>query len=129
MTVSKKKTTSKPKERKLTLKEQGFIKDIVRTKNATESAMLNYSVKNRDVARSIGSQNLSKLHIRKEIVEAFKHKGLEVEQVIDIHKRNILQDKHLGVSQSAVVDYYELTGIKRKEVENNSTNIQFVINT
>lgn len=49
----------------LTHKEQGFVKDYVETHNATEAASRNYDVKSRDVARSIGAENLTKPHIQK----------------------------------------------------------------
>ena len=49
---------------KLTKKQKGFVKDYLDTGNATESAERNYNVKDRDVARSIGSENLTKPDIR-----------------------------------------------------------------
>lgn len=118
----------KAKKRKLTLKEEGFIRDVVKTKNLTQSALNNYNVKSKEVASQIGSQNFRKLHIRTEIVEAFNRQGLDTTKVFETHKRNLLQDKHLGVSQSAIVDYYELTGIKKKEDNTNTNNIAFIIN-
>jgi len=44
----------------LTRKQKGFVKDYVKTDNATESAERNYDVKNRNVANNIGAENLAK---------------------------------------------------------------------
>ena len=50
--------------RHLSLKQQKFISDYLKTGNATEAALRNYDVKDRGVARRIGSENLSKPDIR-----------------------------------------------------------------
>ena len=52
-------TTPTQKKRKLTKKRQGFVKDFVLTGNATEATVRNYNVKNRDVARRVGSELLT----------------------------------------------------------------------
>ena len=46
---------------KLTLKQRKWLKLYLDNGNATESAFQVYDCKNRDVARNIGSENLSKL--------------------------------------------------------------------
>lgn len=53
--------------RGLTKKQKGFVKDYIKTGNATESAMRNYDVKNRNVANNIGAENLAKPSIENEI--------------------------------------------------------------
>ena len=52
---------------KLTKKQRGFIKDYKDTGNATESARRNYDVKNDNVAKSLGSENLAKPDIQREL--------------------------------------------------------------
>jgi hypothetical protein len=52
-----------PKEPKLTVKRRRWIKEYIRTGNATEAAERVYSCKNRGVASAIGSENLRKLAI------------------------------------------------------------------
>lgn len=49
----------KVKPRKLTKKREGFVRDYVETGNAAEAAARNYPVKNRDVAKSVGSELLT----------------------------------------------------------------------
>ena len=46
---------------KMTPKQRAFVKEYVRTLNATEAAMNSYDCKDRKVARNIGSENLAKL--------------------------------------------------------------------
>lgn len=45
----------------LTIKQSNFLDKYFETGNATEAAMCTYDVKNRKVARNIGSENLAKL--------------------------------------------------------------------
>lgn len=51
----------KDTERDLTIKQRKWMKLYLDCGNATEAAMKVYDCKNRDVARSIGSENLAKL--------------------------------------------------------------------
>lgn len=70
---------------KLSKKQKGFVKDYIKTGNATEAAERNYNVKNRNVANNIGAENLAKPSIVKEIMsiaESFKD-----EDVVAIHKQ------------------------------------------
>ena len=56
----------------LTKKQKGFVKDYVKTENATESAERNYDVKNRNVANNIGAENLAKPSVIEAIAVAQK---------------------------------------------------------
>jgi phage terminase small subunit len=54
----------------LTRKQKGFVKDYIETDNATEAIVKNYpNVKDRIVAKSMGSENLAKPYIQKAIAE------------------------------------------------------------
>ena len=55
----------------LTRKQSAFVANYVETGNATEAAFAAYDT-SRDVARSIGSENLTKPDIRRAIDEALK---------------------------------------------------------
>lgn len=57
---------------KLTYKQKAFVNEFVKTKNATLAAMSVYSVKNRSVARQIGSENLAKPYV-KQSIDALLH--------------------------------------------------------
>ncbi len=52
---------TKPKARppKLTKKREGFVEDYIETGNATEATVRNYDVKDRDVAKAVGSELLT----------------------------------------------------------------------
>lgn len=62
---------------KLTKKQRGFVKDYLETGNATQAVLKNYNVKDRIVAKSVGSENLSKPYIRDVIQEALSDELLE----------------------------------------------------
>ena len=49
------------KKDNLTIKQRKWIKAYIETGSATEAASRTYDCKNRSVAQSIGSENLSKL--------------------------------------------------------------------
>jgi phage terminase small subunit len=55
----------------LTRKQKKFVKEYIRTDNATEAASKVYDVKDRSVANSMGSENLAK----PQIIEAIKSIG------------------------------------------------------
>ena len=60
----------------LTNKQVKFTKKYLETGNATEAAMNVYRPKSRAVARSIGSENLTKPNIQQTITEALEAQGL-----------------------------------------------------
>lgn len=114
--------------RKLTYKQQGFVNDFVRTKNATEATALNYpNLKNREVAKQVGSENLAKPYIKLAIDEKLRENGLDIDTVIKYHKRNITQDKQLNVSQEAIKDAYKLYGHLNTNETKSSTQVAFII--
>lgn len=51
-------------KQKLTRKQRKFLKVYSETLNATEAAMQSYDCKDRNIAKSIGAQNLSKLNFQ-----------------------------------------------------------------
>lgn len=55
--------------RTLTKKQKGFVKDFIKTGNGTQAALQNYDTKNRRVAQTIASENLSKPIIVKTLQE------------------------------------------------------------
>src|SRR3990167_9301423 len=54
----------------LTKKRRGFVKDFVKTGNATLAVKRNFTVKNDNSARSLGSQLLSDEKVKKEIADS-----------------------------------------------------------
>lgn len=60
-------------KRPLSKKQKGFVADFIRTGNATEAVKKNYKVSSDATARSIGSENLTKPNILKEIKSVAEH--------------------------------------------------------
>lgn len=80
-----------PKTKGLTLKQRKWIEAYIETGNATEAALIAYDCKDREVAGSIGSENLQKLALEEVMEEAGLsdshllkklYKGLEANKVI-----------------------------------------------
>lgn len=80
--------TGKP--RKLSKKQKGFIKDYIETGNATEAAMRNYNVKDRLIARVVGSENLAKPYIANIIEETLGDDLLAEKHLALLNKRDVL---------------------------------------
>ena len=61
---------------RLTLKQRKFIAKYLETGSATEAAFEAYGTKNRNVAASIGSENLRKPNIKRVIQYALEAAGI-----------------------------------------------------
>jgi len=108
-------------------KERIFIDTLIKTKNATQSALKAYDTTDENVAGSIGSENLTKPKIRAEIQRLLGDNDVKIEEIFSVHKRNMLQDKHLPTSQKAVGDFYDILGMKNQEAPSSSNKIAFFI--
>ena len=76
--------------KRLTKKEKGFVKDYIKTDNATLAAKRNYEIESPDienVAASIGSENLTKPKIIKAIADAFPDQLLAEKHLELLNKR------------------------------------------
>jgi phage terminase small subunit len=98
-------------KKRISKAQKGFSQDYVKTGNATESAMRNYKVKNRNVAKSIGSENLTKPDIIKEI-----------ERIADYIPNSLLVEKHLELLNVSKITKVICKG-KETEIEE-STDVQ-----
>ena len=65
-----------------TIKEKKFVKEYLKSGNATEAAARVYDVSTRDVARNIGAQNVAKLSI----VDIMEKRGLTDEKIAETLK-------------------------------------------
>lgn len=94
-----------PIKGKLTLKEEGFKRDVIKTKNPTEAAARNYNCKNRHVAEQIAHENMSKPEICQAIEEEFKKEDLTVEWVLKGLKEEAVQkvDKNIRVKSLELI--------------------------
>lgn len=75
-----------------TLRQRGFVKDYIETKNGTEAAARNYDTKDRNVASAIAVENLGKPLIKTLLQEALESVGLTKDKIAkgieDITKAN-----------------------------------------
>jgi len=69
------KSKIKPK-RNLSMKQRRFIKEYIRTGNATQAASKAYNTKNDVVAQNIGSENLCKPMIKSAVIKAQEELGI-----------------------------------------------------
>lgn len=75
----------------MSIKQKLFVKKYLENNgNATEAAFEVYNVKNRNVAHSIGSENLRKPTIQQAIREALQAKGLTPESISEYLKEAIV---------------------------------------
>lgn len=105
------------RKQKLTPKEKAFAHNFVETLNGTESARRVYDVSSDKSAGVIASQNLGKLRVREEIAHLMERNGVNIDDVLNIHKRNMLQADNLPVSQKAVADFYTILGVAEQKTE------------
>lgn len=81
---------AKEKKKRLSKKRRGFAKDFALTGNATEAAVRNFDVKDRDVARRVGSELLTFPDVIAEVERheetlksALEKKGITPEKIAD----------------------------------------------
>ncbi len=86
-------TEEKPKKKRLSKKQRGFIKDYVETGNGTQSALKNYDTKDYKTASVIATENLDKPSIRSAIDEA-----LSDELLAKVHKEGLEANKVISAN-------------------------------
>lgn len=93
----------------LTDKQKGFVKVVAYTDNATEAVVQNYNVKDRIVAKSMGSENLAKPYIRKAVEEKRK-------TIADMLPDELLAERHLELLNKREIAYTYINGVKEGEL-------------
>lgn len=97
-------------KKNLTIKQRRFVKEYVATGNATGSALSAYNVKNYNVAKSIGQENLTKPYLIEEINSLMEGRGITDEK--------LLEKLEAGLAAVKIVEY------KGKLVETNIPDLQ-----
>lgn len=117
-------------QKRITSKQKAFARAFVKNKgNLTQSAMDSYDVKDRNTAQAIGSENLTKPIIREEIARLLSKNNIEMSEILEVHKRNMLQTKHYPTSQKAVSDFYDILGMRNAEKPSSDVKIAFIVHT
>ena|SRR3990167_3921945 len=94
----------------LTIKQDRFIDETIRTANPTEAAVLVYNVKDRIVGNSVASENLRKPLIQEELKQRMIDNGVNADFLIQKHKRNTSQASNLAASNTALDMFYKILG-------------------
>ena len=99
-----------PKLKRLSTKMKGFCKTFVENKgNATEAALANYNVKNRQMATVLGSIYLDKPMIKNEIERLMEEKQITDSVMIDKLKEgmeaNVVASYQGEATESNIPDY------------------------
>lgn len=130
-----KKNLARPRARNnkrvLTDKQKAFAQEYAKTLNGTQSALKVYDVSEakdpRNLASVIATENLAKPSVRAEIDRILSEVGVTLNDVVSIHKRNMIQEEHLPTSQRATEKFYELMGITESESKKGNVNVAFII--
>lgn len=80
------------------------------------------------VADVKASQMVSKDKVQTEIAKLLDDKGLTMDLITKIHKRNLEQSTNLSVSASSVDTAYKLRGYLTNKEDNKQTNIAIIVN-
>lgn len=96
---------------RFTEKQKQFIYHYVHTLSGVDSVILaGYDVKSRDVARSIGAENLAKPHIRQEIDRQLQQSALTAQETLRLVKDIALGNVMDYIREDGSVD---LAGLKK----------------
>ena len=108
-------------KRKPTLKQKRFVTEYLKTGNATEAAIRVYKTKDRGVAQSIGSENLSKLVIQEEIKPTFDEANITRTYVLKGTCELAEQRKELNVALGAYKFIAELLKLINANTDSDRT--------
>lgn len=118
------KQTQKKKKKKLTLKEQSFVKEVLETNNPTEAADRVYNTKSREISSVMGTQMMNKEHIRGAVMEAMDNAGLTIDYLMVEQKKVVDQEDNLNVKQRGIEhSSLLLDAYAPKQTEHKSVNI------
>ena len=106
----------------LTIRENGFVTDLIKGKDATDAVEKNYDVKSRTNARSMSIELKRKPRIQEAIKLEMQKQGLSPDLVVNALKSNLVAGigvKATAESTNRAIDLYaKLTGLyESNEVE------------
>jgi len=87
------------KKRKLTLKQEKFINEVMISGNATDAAMKVYKCKSRTVAKSVWPENLAKPCIKAEIEDRVQ---IAKDKVFELVQKAKKEDTQLRAAQDII---------------------------
>ena len=122
------KLTRKPRiARKTPIKNKLFVREYVSNGQNGAKAYLKINPNASPTTATVNaSKKLLNTDIQRDITELLQDNGLNIRDIVKTHKRNMLQDKQLSVSQSAVDTGYKLYGHLNNKDDGTKTNIAIV---
>lgn len=119
------------KTSKLTAKQKAFADayvagDATTRLNQTQSALAVYNT-DANTASVIGHENIRKPIVQEYIQSLLDNNEVTPTLVIETHKRNMLQNKHLPTSQKAVEGFEQIMGITPQNDAKTTVNVALVI--
>ena len=115
----------------LTPKRKKFARAYVETGNATAAYEKSFDTSGYTSRKSLQTEATRTRDlpvVQSEVARIMRDSGMDMPDVIAIHRRNMQQDKHLPTSQRAVETYYQLEGIMAK-AEAPKLSVAFVIHS
>ena len=79
-----------------------------------------------NTAKTEGSLILSKPNVQEALQALLKENNLSVAETMKIHRRNLIQDDNLSVSQTAVQDVYKIAGLMNNKQSETTINIALI---
>lgn len=110
--------------RQLTIKQKGFVKETIKTKNPTEAVRRIYDIGSKggskekkqfeQTARAIASQNLTKPVIQKSIEELLEQEGITKKEIVKVMK-GLLHSTDKRVQIQVLDQLHKILGIYSPE--------------
>ena len=99
------------KERKrLTLKQEAWVKKTADTLNPTQAALQTYETKSYNTAGQIATENLNKPQLKERLLQVMAEKGIDNSFLLTKHKENVSQNKNLPARNTALDMFYRILG-------------------
>ena len=97
---------AKPR-RKPTFKQKAFVAEYVKNKgNATQAALEVYNTESVDVAKSIGSKNLTLPNVQEYLAQMMKEENLTLKRVVRAHGSLLDSDNDNARCRAVDMGYY-----------------------
>lgn len=114
---------------KLTPKRKKFARAVVSTGEYTKAYRAAFDTSDMQLStiHEEASRTASIPQVRAEIERLLQRSGTDVDEILAIHRRNMLQENHLPTSQRAAESFEEMLGLKQAAAAP-TVNVAFVIN-
>lgn len=118
-----------PRIAPLTVKQKKFARVVASGATATDAYKSAYNTENMKVTTIHREAHATTRlpQVNAEIQALLSQSGIEVDEILDLHARNMRQKDHLPTSQRAIESFEEMIGLKQDK-HTPAINVAFVIN-